>query len=269
MWGVVLATAPFAHITDITHAIQPQAVLEGAFAFAQAWRYFPRASIHIVVVDPGVGSTRRRIALGVADHLFVGPDNGCLSGALSAQIRGRRAPGEAYEAWPVALPPEVVAVRIDNPLVTARHISATFEGRDVFAPAAGYLANGGLLIDLGPRIDSMLAYPEFRAPEAATDPPTSGPGAALERAEVLEGIVLMADRFGNLITDVVAADVPGATELVIAGRTLPIVRTYADASGPSALEGSSGYLELAVPNGSAALELGIRPGGRVTVAKGV
>lgn len=252
MKGVVLGRAPHAQLVDLTHTIRPQAVLEGAFVFESAWRHFPAGAIHVVVVDPGVGSGRGRIALGVGGHLFVGPDNGCLSGALLASVRGQRTPGEAYEPRSVFLPPEVVAVSIENPLLMARTVSATFEGRDVFAPAAGHLARGGLLVDLGRRIDSMLAYPEFRAPSTR---------------DGIEGVVLAIDHFGNAITDVRAADVGNAGEVVVAGRPLPIVRTYADATGACALEGSSGYIEIAVPNGSAARELRLRPGATVSVPR--
>ena len=252
MKGVVLTRAPHARLIDLTHSIRPQAVLEGAFVFEPAWRHFPAGSVHLVVIDPGVGGARRRIALAAGGHLFVGPDNGCLSGVLPPSMRGRRALGEAYEPRSIALPPEVVAVTIDNPLMLARKISATFEGRDVFAPAAGYLASGGLIVDLGRRIDSMLAFPEFRAPV------TEGR---------VEGIVLMADHFGNVLTDVRAADVPGSTELLVSGRPLPIVRTYSDATGPCAIEGSTGYLEIALPNGNAAGELRLRTGERVSIAR--
>jgi S-adenosylmethionine hydrolase len=208
--------------------------------------------VHAVVVDPGVGTARHRVAIRAGGHDFVGPDNGCLSGALEPESRGRRRPDERYEARPVQLPAGVRAYAIEDDALLLPSVSATFEGRDVFAPVAAYLARGGDIASVGPRIETLQAFPAFRAPATP---------------DGIEGIVIRLDRFENLITDVRAADVKGARAAMVAGRTVPIVRTYADVRELCALEGSAGFIEIALPNGSAALTLGVGPGDRVLIER--
>ena len=250
MKGVILSRAPDATIIDLTHEIAPQDVLEAAFVFESAWRFFPAGTVHVVVVDPGVGTERRRIAVAAGGHLFIGPDNGCLSGVLPEEIRGRRGAEEAYMTKQVARPEEFTVHAIENDALFLPNISATFEGRDVFAPAAAYLAQGGAIDRVGLRIQSFAAFPAFRAPRTAAG---------------VEGRVLRCDRFGNLITDIRAEDIADAVEAVIAGRSIPIVSTYAAGKNLGALVGSGGYLEVALPNGSAAAALGARAGERVFI----
>ena len=247
--GVILSRAPSVRIVDLSHEVSPQNVLEAAFLLESAWRFFPALSVHLVVVDPGVGTARRLLALAVHGQLFVGPDNGCLSAALPSIARGERRAGAGYEARPLDLPNEVVAVSIENESLMLQPRSATFDGRDVFAPAVAQLALGGLIVDLGPRIESMLAFPAFVAPES---------GASLD------GRVIHIDHFGNAITDIRAADVPASATFSIADKTVRFARTYAAAEGPTALAGSAGFIEIAVPNGSAAGALGVRLGEAVT-----
>lgn len=249
MKGVIASGSPDATLIDLTHAVLAQDVLGGAFVFETALPYFPPGTIHVVVVDPGVGGTRRRLAIEVNGHIFIGPDNGCLSAALPDASRGYREAGARYEARIAALPVGATAVSIESASVVSNDVSATFEGRDVFAPAAAYIANGGALLELGPPVDSMLAFPALRAP---TD------------HGLLEGLVLHVDRFGNLITDIRGEDAGPAARFHALGRDLPFVRTYADAPGLCALVGSSGFVEVAMPNGSASLVLGAGLGDRVT-----
>ena len=241
MKGVILSRAPAVDVVDLTHEVAPGAVEPAAFLLEGAWRYFPEGSVHVAVVDPGVGTQRRRIALHSGSHYFVGPDNGVLSAALPEQARGHRAADEDYAMHSVALPDGVEAVVIENENLLLRPVSATFEGRDVFAPAAAHLASGGALLDLGRPIESLLAFPAFRAP--AQD-------------GRIEGLVLHVDRFGNLITDIAAEDLPPSPSFTVAGRTLALSHTYGDASGPAAIVSSSGSVEIAISRGSAALVLG-------------
>lgn len=251
MKAVILSQAPGCQIVDICHLIAPRAVLEGAILFELAWSLFPPGTVHVVVIDPGVGTGRRRLALATAGHFFVGPDNGCLSAALAPATRARRAAGEPYEARTVRLPDDVMAVSIENDALLRRPVSATFEGRDVFAPVAAFLAGGGVPGDLGPRVDGMQAFPDLRAPPMGTG---------------LDGCVLHVDRFGSLITDVRAADLQGQPVFGVAGHKLTLARTYGEAGGLTAIVGSAGLVEVALPNASAAQVLGVGAGDRVSVS---
>src|SRR3990172_9289887 len=133
--GVILSINPSATIVDITHAVQPQRIEQGAFLLALSWPYFPAGAIHIVVVDPGVGTERRAIALATPTGTFVGPDNGVLSAALPDEARD----AAAKEGRPVPLPPGTAAHLLANEDFQRTPISATFHGRDIFAPVAAHL----------------------------------------------------------------------------------------------------------------------------------
>jgi len=245
--GVILSRAPTARLVDLSHEVGPQDTLEAAFLLALAWRYFPAGSIHVLVVDPGVGTARRRLAIAAGGHFFIGPDNGSLSAALPEAARGLRSAGEAYESRLVELPNGVVAVAITNGTLFHQPVSATFEGRDVFAPAAAHLAAGGRFSDLGPAVQEVVCFPAFRAPAG-------------------DGRVLHVDRFGNLITDIRPEDLPPRPRFTLAGRTVEgVSETYAWARGLAAIVGSGGCVEFAVPNGHAASVLGLGPGDRVEV----
>ena len=250
MKAVILSRLPAVQLVDLCHEVAPQAVLEAAFLLETAWPHFPDGSVHVSVVDPGVGTARRRIALTAGGHLFVGPDNGCLSPALPPDARRRRASGEAYAPDAVALPAGVLAVSIENESILRRPVSATFEGRDVFVPAAAHLAGGGSLADLGPAIDRLQAFPMFRAPATMAS---------------LDGRVLRIDRFGNLITDVYSADLQSKPRFRVCGQRLRLTPSYAAADGLCAIEGSSGFIEIALPNGNAAAVLHSGSGDQVSV----
>lgn len=234
MKGVILALNPEATIVDVSHAVRPQRLLQGVYLTQAAWPAFPPEAIHVVVVDPGVGSERRALVLETPRGLFVGPDNGVLSSALPEEARPASGPAL------VEVPAGCRAFSITNRRYLREPVSATFHGRDVFAPAAAHLSLGVPPEELGEPVDSLLAFPPLRARRC--------PDGALQAR------VLHIDRFGNVITDVRADDLPdGAFTVELAGRLVPgPVRTYADASGLAALVGSSGYLEIALPNGSAA-----------------
>jgi hypothetical protein len=222
--GVLLSAAPEASLVDLTHDIPPHDVEAARLALARCWRRFPEGTIHLVVVDPGVGSARAALAVASDGRLLVGPDNGVLSPAL---LR----PG----AFVVELPVPASA-------------SPTFHGRDVFAPAAAQLAVGVSLESLGRAVSSPIVR---RTPE----PHRRGDGA-------LVGQVIAVDRFGNAVTNLLGLR-GGAVE--IGGRRIPVSRTYADVpSGElTALCGSSGLIELAVRDGSAAREHGLVRGAGV------
>jgi len=239
MKGVILSVNPRANVIDISHDIRPQQVLQAAFITQSAWPYFPPGAVHVAVVDPGVGTERRAIAIETPDGRFVGPDNGVLSAVLPDAARPDMGPDA------VGLPEGYTAVEITNRQYMREQVSATFHGRDVFAPAAAHLSLGVPLDELGPRVDRIIALPPLRARR--------------NDAGEIAGRVVHIDRFGNVVTDIRDEDLPrDPIEVAIGGqRVRGLVRTYAEAQSLSALIGSSGYLEIALPNGSAAQQLGV------------
>lgn len=222
--GVLATLASGAALVDVAHDVRPQDVEGARLAVARYWRRFPAGTVHLVVVDPGVGTARAALAVESGGRYLVGPDNGVLSPALLGRA-----------ARCVTLP-------------TPAGASVTFHGRDVFAPAAARLSCGAALDDLGEPFDTPIIR---RTPE----PRRRDDGS-------LEGVVLTVDRFGTLVTNLVA---PRGGSVLVAGRTLPIVRAYGDvACGElAALVGSSGLVEIAVRNGSAQAALGVDAGAAV------
>jgi len=241
MKGVALSIAPGATFIDITHQIDPQDVLGGALELAAACRFFPAGTIFVAIVDPGVGSGRRAIAVNAGGYSFVAPDNGLLTFAL--RELGAKTAVELSEAR-FALPT----------------VSRTFEGRDRFAPAAAWLARGIALEDLGPAVAKIA---EITIPEPITTP------------NHLRGEVLLIDHFGNAITNISRraleswSDGAGITLAAGSIRLDGLVSTYSQAApgSPCALVGSSDHLEVAVVNGHAATMLGLTRGSIVTVSK--
>jgi S-adenosyl-L-methionine hydrolase (adenosine-forming) len=226
MKGVMLSRTPDAHLVDVTHDIPPQDVESGRLALARVWRRFPQGTVHLAVVDPGVGSERRAIAVASDGRHLVGPDNGLLSPALlagTARVVTLPVPGGA---------------------------SATFHGRDVFAPAAADLARGAPLEALGPEIVDPVIR---RTPEPRRMPDGG-----------LLGEVIAIDRFGNAITNLVGRR---AACVEVEDARLPVHRTYAEvpSGSPLALVGSTGLVEIAVRDGSAAVLLGLRRGTAVVM----
>ncbi|MFQ6019326.1 MAG: S-adenosyl-l-methionine hydroxide adenosyltransferase family protein [Dehalococcoidia bacterium] len=246
MKGVILSINPGALIVDISHEVRPQAIEQGSFLLAAALPYFPTGAIHVAVVDPGVGSERRGLAVATAEATFIGPDNGILSAALPDDLRAHA----ASPASPLPLPNGFRAVSLENERYLHRPVSSTLHGRDVFAPAAAHLSRGVRLEGLGPPLHSILALPPLRAQR---QPDGS-----------LQGRVVYIDRFGNLITDLRADDLPDAKagaeagEIVveIAGQKVRgLRRAYHEGEGLIAYIGSAGYLEIALAGGSAAAAL--------------
>ncbi len=241
MKGVILSINPAAGIVDLTHGISPGKILEGALAIDVSYGYFPPETIHIGVVDPGVGGSRRPIVVEAEGHFFVGPDNGLFSPVLKKVPRCR-------------------VFHLTNKRFFLKNISATFHGRDIFAPVAAHLSLGVSPQELGEPIEDpfIIDIPE----------PNRGEG-------LVTGEVIHIDTFGNLITNITAGDVealgaPSGLEVFIKGFCIKgIKRTYCEAgSGPLALIGSSGRLEIAFYGKSAAETLDVSTGERVEVRKG-
>ena len=237
MKGVVLSRAPGATVVDLTHGVPPQAVAVGAWHLSRSAPYFPAGTVHVAVVDPGVGSARRVLCARDRGQAFLAPDNGLLGPVLSDAA-------------------EVFALDVERYALPRR--SSTFHGRDVFAPAAAALAGGQDPRETGPPAGEWerLALPE----------PREGPDGSLVVP------VLYADRFGNLITTFDPSNledgVAGLT-VVAGGRAVPIVTTYADVERGEALAlvGSSGTLEVSVRDGDAARELALGAGSTLVLRR--
>jgi hypothetical protein len=240
MKGVILSICPSARLVDLTHDLPPQDIVAGALALESAVPFFQPGSVHLAVVDPGVGTSRRALALRARGQYFVGPDNGLLSLAL----------GEA--SW--------AAVRLAAPEYRLPEVSHTFHGRDIFAPAAAYLATGVPLERLGPPVTDVI---RLSLPDCRTD------------GRWLVGEVLDTDRFGNLVTSITAARLQalagdGAPVFEVSGRSLRVVGAYdeGDDGIPAAIVGSTGRLEIFVRRGSAGAVLTAGRGTPVRVRRG-
>ena len=233
MKGVILRIAPRVRIVEITHEITPFEIPEAAFAVAQVYRFFPPKTVHVVVVDPGVGTARRPILAEAAGQYFIGPDNGVFSMIYSREKHKVR---------------EITAERY-----FFRPVSRTFHGRDIFAPVAAHLARDGGPARFGRLIQDYLK--------------SSFDKAVRTGKRMWTGNILKIDRFGNLITNFPFEDFAAIEhrpfEMTIGPRRITqFVRTYAEAE-PGELvlvEGSSGYLEVAVNQGSAAKIVGCAVG---------
>ena len=236
MKGAIATLAPTATVIDLTHQIPPQDVAAARFALMSAFPYFPQGTIHTVVVDPGVGTARRAIAIATEGGYLVGPDNGVFSGVLT-QTAAR------------------AAVALTNPHYwRTPDPSQTFHGRDIFAPVAAHLALGVPLAALGAAI----------APEALVALPLPEP---LRRGQGWGGHIQAIDHFGNLITNLQVPPTAATADVTIANYTLSLQATYgAVALGqPVALVGSHGWLEIAVNGGSAQAYFQAEVGTTVTV----
>jgi S-adenosylmethionine hydrolase len=253
MKGVVLGINPGARLVDICHTIKPQDVSQAAFILSMVWEFFPRRTVHLVVVDPGVGTGRRAVILRTPEADFVAPDNGVLSYILQRYCGD--IPGD--KARSVKLGAGLEAVAITESRFWRSPVSATFHGRDIFAPVAVYLSLGTPLSEFGEAIDSLTALPLPR-PHRAPD-------------GTLTGNILHIDSFGNLITSVKSSDLParGASIIVqVCGETIHgLSRTYGTGGGLLALVGSSDYLEIALPGGDAGAFLGARVGDEVKIKR--
>ncbi len=235
MKGVILSSFPEAKLVDLCHGIPPQSVAEAAFWLERSYAWFPRGTVHVAVVDPGVGSARRVLALQACGHTFLAPDNGLLATSLLESFDAR-----VHDV-------DLRRLSIDPP-------SATFHGRDVFAPIAAQLASGALL-------PSALGEPALAQPCVLEPPALDG--------DSMTGTVITIDCFGNLITNLDRSllEVTRARHVVLGARSIPVARTYADAHPGEllALVNAFDVIEIALRDGSAEKHLGLGRGTPVSL----
>lgn len=234
MKGVILARAPHVRLVDLCHEIAPQDIHSAALLLAASYRFFPPTTVHVAVVDPGVGSARRPLAVETAAGRFVGPDNGVLGYVLDEQPAARCVELRERRFW-------------------LSEVSQTFHGRDIFAPVAAALAVGVPLDALGPPVADPVRL--------------AMPTVELQADGSRRGAVVYVDRFGNLVTNLRPADLgAGPVVIEIGGQTIHGLSPHYAAAAPLiALIGSMGRLEIAVPRGSAAATLGLGIGASVIV----
>jgi S-adenosyl-L-methionine hydrolase (adenosine-forming) len=245
MKGVILEIVPEAAIVDISHAVQPFDVLDGALTISQAYAYFPAGTVHMVVVDPGVGSARRPIIASTDKYYFVAPDNGILSLIYAQEERAhvRHITSDHYFLQP---------------------LSNTFHARDIFAPVAAYLAKQ---VDSHKFGDEIEDYTRFAAPKPKVVDDSR-----------MRAVVLKVDRFGNLITNITPKDAPmlfGADpapfKLVVGSKEVTVIRTIYSEGTPGevfGIMGSMGFLEIAANRGNAAQITGAGKGNEVSILLG-
>jgi S-adenosylmethionine hydrolase len=238
--GAIACINPQLSVIDITHQIPAHNIAAGRFCLMNAYLYFPRETVHVAIVDPGVGSQRRGVAVALQEGFLVGPDNGLLSGVLN-------------------LSSALAAVELTQPRYwRVRQPSSTFHGRDIFAPVGAHLASGVPLEALGNPIP----------PESLVQ--LAIPSAQVQAQEIV-GSIQYIDIFGNLITNIPAAAVMGKTwSVAIADRTIPQGRAYSDVQPGECLGliGSHGWLEIAANGESAQARLQVREGDRAIVKLG-
>jgi S-adenosyl-L-methionine hydrolase (adenosine-forming) len=242
--GTILTLAPGTTIIDVTHQIAPQNILEGAFVLGTIVHSFPKGTVHLAVVDPGVGTDRRILAVEAHGQWFVAPDNGLLSCVLAEKKATK-------------------IKHVVNPAIRRERVSSTFHGRDIMAPAAAFLLNGGDPNELGPELEKAVVLSNFL------------PRAIDSKGEI-SGEVVFRDAFGNLITNIPEEALvgwlenPNMWEIEIGAKKIDRVsRTYGESQIGEliALIGSEGWLEIAVVNGDAARALSVAPGTSVWVRR--
>jgi S-adenosylmethionine hydrolase len=239
MKGVILAIYGDVELVDITHAIPPQQILAGALTLVDGYHHFPPRTIHVAVVDPGVGSNRAIALAEIDGHFFVAPDNGLIGLVAHRTPPSRIVRLEASEFW-------------------RQPVSPTFHGRDIMAPVAAHLARG-------------VEFARFGPSQAVVQ--TLHPPAAVVNADSVAGTVLAVDSFGNLTTNLDRDMLPrSVSELTLqiesqTNQVVPFVATYADRPADQVviLVGSSERLEIAVVNGSASRQLGLAPGSQISL----
>ncbi len=235
MKGVILDILPWGQVVDITHAIEPQNIRQAAFVLYTVAPHFPECTVHVVVVDPGVGSDRRPIVVYTEQAAFVGPDNGVFSWIYKTQ--------------------KVKEIReLANPYYQRAQVSPTFHGRDLFAPFAAHIAAGVPAPSVGPVVTDPVVFP-------IPDPSPLPDGG-------IQGHVIHIDNFGNIITNITREMLAQSQDWTfqIGGRTIEHLKpayAYAPANDLVALIGSMGYLEIAIRDGHAAQTLGVRPDDQV------
>jgi len=233
MKGVILGIAPHVQLVDITHDIPAYNILEAALVVESAYRYFPESTVHLVVVDPGVGSDRRPLAAVSKSHRFVAPDNGVLSAISGKDVH-----------------------HITNHHFFLNPVSRTFHGRDIFAPVAAHLARGLSIEQVGPRVYDFEEKPLPRP---------------RKEGDKLVGTVLRIDKYGNLITNLRPSNLGPTFSIRITGQRIDRLRSNFAEGEPGevfAIEGSTGYIEIALNQGSAAERLKVETGAEIEVESG-
>ncbi len=238
--GVILSINPEATIVDISHGISPQKIIEGSFVLSRASPYYPEGTIHVAVVDPGVGTERRPVLIETERYFFIGPDNGLFTRVISSEKINQ-------------------VIELDNSDYFLKDVSATFHARDVFAPVAAHLSLGVKPSELGTVMEEPLTLDLPKA-EVSSD--------------IIRGEVLYIDSFGNLITNIGESDISaiqehGDIDIDIRWRTIHgLVESYTDGEpgrNAVALIGSSGFLEIAAFNDNAAAALDVSVGEKVDI----
>ena len=238
MKAVILSVNPRATIVDITHDIAPGDVTAGAFNLLACHAWFPKGTIFVAVVDPGVGSKRAALAVrtdGAHGYVFVGPDNGLFSLVLDNYYKS--------------------TVRsLENTRYFQKEISSTFHGRDIFAPVAAHLSRGVAFEKLGPKVEATVGLSTMAAAHATK--------------KGIEGSVIYIERFGNAVTNISSSLASQAGRIRVKGRTIPLRGSYSDVAqgNPVAVIGSCGFVEISVNRGNAAQKLRLKIGDRVTVS---
>ncbi|VAV85669.1 hypothetical protein MNBD_DELTA01-2025 [hydrothermal vent metagenome] len=241
--GVILSINPEATIVDISHGISPQKIIEGSFVLSRAYPYYPEGTIHVAVVDPGVGTERRPVLIETERYFFIGPDNGLFTRVISSEKIKQ-------------------VIELDNSDYFLKDVSATFHARDVFAPVAAHLSCGVKPSELGTVMEEPLL---IDLPKAEISP------------DIIRGEVLYIDSFGNLITNIKETDISemlgrGDIDIDVRWRTIHgLVESYTEgelgqnAGNAVALIGSSGFMEIAAYRDNAASALGVSVGEKVDI----
>jgi S-adenosyl-L-methionine hydrolase (adenosine-forming) len=266
MKGVILGINPDVRIIDVCHTVKPQNIVQAGFILSTAYRAFPERTIHVVVVDPGVGSKRRSVLLRTPYADFVAPDNGVLSYIIE-EVAAKPVTGSS-----VKLKPGITAISMTKSKYWLPHVSATFHGRDIFAPVAAHLSLGAHPEALGEKIAAHLSLGAH--PEALGEKINSLVTAPLlyPRTTVtgMTGHIVHVDNFGNLITNIRAGDLPkkrdSVTVTVGSKKIHGLSRAYAEGAGLLALIGSHGYMEVSLKNGNASGFLGVDAGDQVKIS---
>ena len=250
--GAILSVNPEVTIIDITHNIEPQNILQAAYSLNNVYRYFPKKSIHLAVVDPGVGSRRNGVILKTADALFVAPDNGVLSYVINDLLVDENAvEGNPQMLTEVKLCEGLEAVVITDPRFWRQPISSTFHARDIFAPVAAGLSLGISIYEFGEKLNSLHVFPTRRP--------------HMDEDGHLIGQVIWIDRFGNLVTNIKGTDLLRRdVQFEIRGHLLyGLYYYYEEADGLAAVLGSNGQVEIALTNGNACDSLDAQIGDQV------
>lgn len=253
--GAILNINPEASIVDVSHSIRPQDILHAAFILSVAYRYFPKQTVHVAIVDPGVGSERRGIILKTPSAIFVAPDNGILSYVIDDlfSVESGSVVEQSHGLTEIVFKKGLEAAAITDPRFWRHPVSPTFHGRDIFAPVAAGLSLGISLYEFGEKISSLHVLPIAKP---SLDPDGN-----------LVGQVVHLDRFGNLITNIRSNNLPGKDVVIeVAGQRIQgISDYYAQKEGVMAVAGSSGYLEISLRDGSACDFLDTRLGDEIRV----